>query len=257
MSKSTPTRVPGSQRTPKKVKTESEAIKEVDENIEKWTEHRKKMVSDMGTNIKRKWTDLFSAAEGFLFGSSVVAERWECSLCTTDFRPMFVADPAARDVDFLYHCERCGASACFKCTLHLLQRNPLHETSVGFACSLCRFYNCNKISDSEIARNASIDAFPFCSGYSTLRDSKVKGEKLSTSKAILTNVDHVDNMLRQKATYDTFQAAPMLQQAEPDIIIRAGSRTSSGESDDYDPNDYILAYDSVGPTLTFESRQSQ
>jgi len=191
--------------------------------------HRKFVISNWGVILKGRWTRLFSAAEteGFLFGSGVVAERWECLVCATDFRPMFAADHGARDSDFLYHCERCGASACFKCTLRCLRLNPLHETSVGFGCIACNFYNCNRISNPELPSAMLVDAFPFCSGYSTLLDSKVKGEKLPTSKAIASNADHGDNMLRQAATYDVF-----LTEHRDDLLERNVPR-----SPDYDPTD--------------------
>jgi hypothetical protein len=110
---------------------------------------------------------------------------WLCVHCENNFMAIAIAQDATA-AEFLHHCEECGQAVCFHCVVKALKLNKLHSESIGYACTKCKFFNCNRIMKST-----SEDVFS--SGYSTMQPTQVKGEKLHTSDAVLCNHNYEKN----------------------------------------------------------------
>jgi hypothetical protein len=110
---------------------------------------------------------------------------WLCVHCGSNFLGMIMSHDATAAL-YLHHCEECGQAVCFNCVVKALILNKHNSESIGYACTKCKFFNCNRIKKST-KENV------FHSGYSTVEPTKVKGEKLHTSDAILCNHSHQKN----------------------------------------------------------------
>ena len=200
-------------RGAKKPKTALEQSIHVDKLLESLTKRKTELIEQSRRTMESSWENLAKAdcVKAFLFNSGHKDTEWTCLICANDFTPLLVADPDAVSTAFLYHCEQCGGTACFKCVLKQVTLNPHNDQSIGYTCAVCRFYNCNKINNGPSPQDYAVRlgtpteqlaAMPYPSGYSTVRSDKAKGEKLPTSNAVSSgNADHARNEEDRQRTF--------------------------------------------------------
>jgi hypothetical protein len=191
-----------SENAKKRVKNNLESMQSLMAEMQKLEMQKNALREAIEREMNEKAQNLLSSetTRALLLVKSYSSDRWSCVICAADFKPMFLCNPDARDSDYLYHCEKCGISSCFKCTVRMLKCNPICSDSIGFSCVQCKFFNCNH--SARHTKFDSIEEYPFPSGYTTLEQSKVKGEKLMTSNATMSNEKHEENLSIQKENYN-------------------------------------------------------
>lgn len=192
----------GSENAKKRVKNNLESMQTLVAEMQKLETQKKALAEAIEREMNEKSQNLLSSetTEALLLTKSYESDRWSCVVCLVDFKPMFLCNLDAQDSDYLYHCEKCGASSCFKCTIRMLNCNPTCLDSIGFSCVQCKFFNCNH--SARHTGFASIEEYPFHSGHATVEQSRVKGEKLMTSNATTSNEKHEENLSIQKENYN-------------------------------------------------------
>lgn len=210
---------------PKTNRTTSETLDEIDAQILSLQNTRRVIATRVEEKFATKWIDVSSSADtlSYLRIHNVKQSDWECSICTTSFLPMKLADINASIDDHCYRCEQCGVPVCWRCIFTCIENNSssTDHASIGVPCAFCQAYNCNRIKDLEPDSKKPLSAFPFPSGYSSFEPAKVKGVKLPTSCAVTCgNTKHTKNSAKQRERY------------EVQIIQDAESSYSSSSGDD-------------------------
>jgi hypothetical protein len=110
------------------------------------------------------------------------------------------------------NCLQCGYFICSTCIIELLVINGLNKFSIGYQCSNCAFFNCNKTvlfygfkdstSSSRSLRTRTIrDTMVFASGVSTHDEPHIDGKVLRTFNC--KEIKHEENMLKQEEYKNT------------------------------------------------------